>query len=115
MLDVSDTPQMYGSGSLEADFSQFKRQDRGLVMGAKRIPKKLGPSSYSHEKDGLGPRLLDEVKALQTDNVNMWHLHALDVRKLRIMLLLIRIVMSHVSRIFRLELLSHVPRIISIL
>ena len=95
--DEIDTAQVYGGGSSEMDLDQLKWQDRGIVMGTKLMPKTLGPSSYSHKKDDLKPRLLDDLKALQTDNVDTWYLHVPDVSKFCIVLFLPRVVISHIS------------------
>ena len=80
--DEIDTAQVYDVGSSKTDLDKLKRQDRGIVMDTKLMPKTLGHSSYSHKKDDLKPRLLDDLKALQTDNVGTWYLHVPDVSKL---------------------------------
>lgn len=89
MLDVSqahghnevDTARVYGGGSSEEYLGQLKWKERGLVMDTKLSPRKkniVGPKAYSHAKDALKPALLESLEALQTDQVDMWYLHAPD-------------------------------------
>jgi aryl-alcohol dehydrogenase-like predicted oxidoreductase len=74
-----DSARIYGAGSTEECLSQLKWQERGLVMDTKLIPLRKGPFSYSHKKDGLKSGLLESLKALRTDKVDLWSLHKPDV------------------------------------
>ena len=90
--DEIDTARVYGGGSSEAYLGQLEWQERGLVMGTKLKAKKFGPFSYSHKKDDLKPGLLDSLKALRTEKVDTWYLHAPDVSKPHIILFSYRFV-----------------------
>ncbi len=74
-----DTARIYGGGSTEECLSQLNFQRRGLAMGTKLIPLQRGPFSYSHKKDDVKTGLLKSLKALQTDEVDLWSLHLPDV------------------------------------
>jgi aflatoxin B1 aldehyde reductase len=66
---------VYGFGSSELYLGQLKWQDRGMIMGTKLNAR----GTYSHKKDSVKPGLLESLKALQTDKVDLWYLHAPDV------------------------------------
>jgi aflatoxin B1 aldehyde reductase len=70
-----DTARVYGFGSSELYLGQLKWQDRGIIMGTKLNAR----GTYSHKKDSVKPGLLESLKALQTDKVDLWYLHAPDV------------------------------------
>lgn len=76
-----DTARVYGGGSSEEYLGQLKWQERGIIMDTKLSPRKkniVGAKTYSHAKDALKPAMLESFKALQTDKVDMWYLHAPD-------------------------------------
>lgn len=76
-----DSARVYGGGSSEEYLGQLKWQERGIVMDTKLSPRRRqqpGLSSYTHRKEDLKPALLESLKALQTDKVDMWYLHAPD-------------------------------------
>ncbi|KUJ11678.1 Aldo/keto reductase [Mollisia scopiformis] len=70
-----DTARVYGSS--EELLGQLKLQERGIVIDTKVKSIPRGPM-YSHKKDGLKRALLDSLKALQTDKIDLWYLHAPD-------------------------------------
>ncbi|CRG89061.1 hypothetical protein PISL3812_06096 [Talaromyces islandicus] len=73
-----DCARIYGGGSTEECIGQLNWQQRGHVMGTKLIPLQKGPFSYSHTKEGVKSGLLQSLKALQTDQVDLWSLHLPD-------------------------------------
>ncbi|KAB8234441.1 NADP-dependent oxidoreductase domain-containing protein [Aspergillus alliaceus] len=75
-----DIVRIYGGGSTEGCLSQLKCQERGLVMGTKIIPLQRGPFSYSCKKDDVKSGLILRLKALQTDQVDLWFLHLPDYK-----------------------------------
>ncbi|KAH0525758.1 hypothetical protein TsFJ059_009177 [Trichoderma semiorbis] len=70
-----DTARVYGGGSSERFLGQLDWQKRGIVMDTK-----LSPSSgqYNHTPEGLRQGLLESLKDLKTEKVDMWYLHAPD-------------------------------------
>ncbi|KAM7219389.1 aflatoxin b1-aldehyde reductase [Rhypophila decipiens] len=83
-----DTARVYGGGSSEEHLGQLKWQDRGLVMDTKLAPTGAGNLKtrialdglrlYTHDPRELREGLLDSLKALQTDKIDMFYLHAPD-------------------------------------
>jgi len=81
-----DTARVYGGGTSEEYLGKINWQKRGLVMDTKLSPRKGGSSSHqmsggdaiSHFPDDLRKNLLISLKALKTDKVDMWYLHAPD-------------------------------------
>lgn len=83
-----DTARVYGGGSSEEYLGRLRWQDRGLVMDTKLAPTgsrsltqqiaRDGLRLYTHDPKELKEALLDSLKALQTDKVDMWYLHAPD-------------------------------------
>jgi aflatoxin B1 aldehyde reductase len=73
-----DSARIYGGGSTEECLSQLRWQERDLVMGTKLIPLQRGAFSYSHRKEDVKSGLLQSLKALQTDKVDLWSLHLPD-------------------------------------
>lgn len=76
-----DTARTYGGGSSEEYLGQLKWQERGIVLDTKLSPAQRiteREKQYTHKRDDLKPALLESLKALQTDKVDMWYLHAPD-------------------------------------
>ncbi|KAH8799778.1 NADP-dependent oxidoreductase domain-containing protein [Xylogone sp. PMI_703] len=81
-----DTARIYGDGSCEELLGQLNLQDRGLIVDTKLSPIKRFPAfasaftipTYTHEPHDLKPGVLDSLKALKTDKVDLWYLHAPD-------------------------------------
>jgi aflatoxin B1 aldehyde reductase len=77
-----DTARGYGGGSSEEYLGLLKWQDRGIVMETKLSPRaKIGlPEGVqtSHRPEHLRLGLETSLKALKTDKIEMWYLHAPD-------------------------------------
>ncbi|KAF3283213.1 hypothetical protein TWF970_001191 [Orbilia oligospora] len=81
-----DTARIYGSGTSEEYFATLKWKDRGLIMDTKlyptaRIPVPLNiPESmtFTHNPEDLRRGLMDSLKALGTDKVDLFYLHGPD-------------------------------------
>ncbi|KAH7324121.1 keto reductase [Rhexocercosporidium sp. MPI-PUGE-AT-0058] len=73
-----DTARIYGGGSTEECLSDLNWRERGLIIGTKLVPLKKGPFSYSHTKEGVNSGLTESLKALQTEEVDLWSLHLPD-------------------------------------
>ncbi|PTB65015.1 Aldo/keto reductase [Trichoderma citrinoviride] len=69
-----DTARAYGGGSSEKFLGQLELQKRGIILDTKLAP--FG--EYNHTPANLRKGLLDSLKALGTDKVDMWYLHAPD-------------------------------------
>ncbi|KAK7733302.1 hypothetical protein SLS53_008199 [Cytospora paraplurivora] len=79
--DEVDTARVYGGGSSEEYLGQLKWQDRGLILDTKLSPSRTvqpGAKAYTHKKSDIKPALLESLKALQADKVDLWYLHAPD-------------------------------------
>lgn len=76
-----DTSRVYGDGSSEEYLGLLKWQDRGLVLDTKFYPNVRGflgrPQSHLTPKD-MRAGLEASLKALKTDSVDLWYLHAPD-------------------------------------
>jgi aflatoxin B1 aldehyde reductase len=72
-----DTARVYGTS--EALLGELKWQERGLVMDTKLNPRRMGPYQYSHKKEDLKRGLLDSLRALNAEKVDLFYLHAPDV------------------------------------
>ncbi|PNP38524.1 hypothetical protein TGAMA5MH_09605 [Trichoderma gamsii] len=70
-----DTARVYGGGSSEEYLRQLDWQKRGIVMDTKLSP---ASGKYNHTAAGVRQGLLESMKALGTENVDMWYLHAPD-------------------------------------
>jgi aryl-alcohol dehydrogenase-like predicted oxidoreductase len=79
-----DTASSYGEGSSETMLAQLDWQSRNLAMATKYYPTagRAVPSSWDstlrHTPAALRENLEASLKALKTDNVDMWYLHAPD-------------------------------------
>ncbi|KAL7947075.1 NADP-dependent oxidoreductase domain-containing protein [Trichoderma barbatum] len=70
-----DTARVYGGGSSENFLGQLDWQKRGIVMDTKLSP---NDGEYTHQPASVRQGLLDSLKALGTEKVDMWYLHAPD-------------------------------------
>ncbi|KAI9726675.1 MAG: hypothetical protein M1834_008940 [Cirrosporium novae-zelandiae] len=75
-----DTARVYGQGSSEEYLGELKWQDRKLVMDTKYYPHigRVSGLNTSHSPADLRKYLLESLKALKTDKIDMWYLHAPD-------------------------------------
>ncbi|EJD00801.1 Aldo/keto reductase [Fomitiporia mediterranea MF3/22] len=80
-----DTARMYGSGTSEEYLGKLNWQKRGLKMDTKYFPlasftefKRDGLELTSHKPEDLRKYLQISLKALNTDKIDMWYLHAPD-------------------------------------
>jgi aflatoxin B1 aldehyde reductase len=77
-----DTARVYGAGSSEEMLAEATWQKRGLVMDTKLYPTAGGPmassGSYTHRPEDIRRGLMDSLKALKTDKIDMFYLHGPD-------------------------------------
>lgn len=77
-----DTARGYGDGTSEELLSGLDWQKRGIVMDTKLYPNKGGPTrghrQYSHTADDVRQGLMDSLKALGTNKIDMFYLHGPD-------------------------------------
>ncbi|KAK6497148.1 hypothetical protein TWF506_004623 [Arthrobotrys conoides] len=79
-----DTARIYGSGTSEEYFATLKWQERGLVMATKLYPTVHIPITipdsmkFSHSPEDVRRGLNDSLKALGTDKIDLFYLHAPD-------------------------------------
>lgn len=77
-----DTARVYGEGSSEEYLGKVNWKARGIVMDTKLYPSKgkgaLFGVAYSHSAEDVRKGLLDSLKALETENVDMFYLHGPD-------------------------------------
>ncbi|KAK5635622.1 hypothetical protein RRF57_011334 [Xylaria bambusicola] len=78
-----DSARSYGEGTTEALLGDVDWQGRGLKMNTKLYATRGHPlrgkeRSYSHSPEGLREGLLDSLKALKADKIEMFYLHAPD-------------------------------------
>ncbi|KAI1377273.1 Aldo/keto reductase [Hypoxylon crocopeplum] len=79
-----DTARLYGAGSSEEYLGKTNWQARGLVMDTKLYPNEgkamgnMSQSIYSHRPEDLRRGLMESLKALNTDKIDMWYLHGPD-------------------------------------
>jgi aflatoxin B1 aldehyde reductase len=81
--DEVDTARVYGGGSTEEFLGELDWQKRGIVMDTKLYPSgrralAVTATTYTHEPESVRKGLLDSMKALNTDKVDMWYLHGPD-------------------------------------
>jgi aryl-alcohol dehydrogenase-like predicted oxidoreductase len=74
-----DTARLYGFGSTEEYLTQLDWQKRGLAIGTKLSPKKIGPKPYSHKAEDLRRGILASKEALKTERLEIFWLHMPDV------------------------------------
>ncbi|KAF2429259.1 keto reductase [Tothia fuscella] len=73
-----DTARLYGFGSTEEYLAQLNWQDRGIAVGTKLSPKKIGPNPYSHKAEDLKRGVKASLDALQTKQLDLFYLHMPD-------------------------------------
>lgn len=81
-----DTARVYCGGTSEEYLGKINWQKRGLVMDTKLYPsaaaqarmKRDGISVITHSPEDLRTHLLASLKALNTDQIDMWYLHGPD-------------------------------------
>ncbi|KAK2760354.1 hypothetical protein FQN54_002424 [Arachnomyces sp. PD_36] len=78
-----DTARLYGHGSTEKMLAGLDWQKRGIVMDTKLYPSAGLPPSitgegYTHQSGDVRRGLLDSLKALGCEKVDMFYLHAPD-------------------------------------
>ncbi|KAI9741134.1 MAG: hypothetical protein M1834_002847 [Cirrosporium novae-zelandiae] len=77
-----DSARSYGYGSSETMLADLQWQKRGLVMDTKLYPNAGGPMNkgeqYTHRAEDVRRGLLDSLKALKTDKIDMFYLHGPD-------------------------------------
>lgn len=82
--DEVDTARVYGDGTAEELLAELAWQKRGIVMDTKLYPNKGWPmmseggAEYSHLADDVRRGLMDSLRALKTDKVDLFYLHAPD-------------------------------------
>jgi len=76
-----DTARVYGGGSSEEYLGKLEWQKRGIVMDTKYYPtvgRGMDTNNWTHNPEHLRENLLRSLKALNTDRIHMWYLHAPD-------------------------------------
>ncbi|KAI3322786.1 aldo/keto reductase [Xylariaceae sp. AK1471] len=77
-----DSARAYGEGTTEELLGDLKWQDRGLKMDTKLYPTAGHPmekgGGYTHTPEDVRRGLLDSLKALKTDKIEMFYLHGPD-------------------------------------
>ncbi|KKK19913.1 hypothetical protein AOCH_002523 [Aspergillus ochraceoroseus] len=78
-----DTARIYGDGSCEEMLAELDWQKRGLIMDTKLYPSAktqglTNPDLYTHQAEDIRRGLLTSIKALQSDNIDLFYLHAPD-------------------------------------
>ncbi|KAI1363282.1 Aldo/keto reductase [Xylaria arbuscula] len=78
-----DSARSYGEGTTEALLGDVNWQGRGLKMDTKLYPTAGHPmrgteKSYTHAPEDVRQGLLDSLKALKTDKIEMFYLHGPD-------------------------------------
>lgn len=78
-----DSARVYGEGTSESYLGSLSPswQERGIVMETKLYPNKgrgMSKEEYSHTPGDLRRGLLDSLKALKADKIDMWYLHGPD-------------------------------------
>ncbi|KAJ7743266.1 Aldo/keto reductase [Mycena maculata] len=71
-----DTARVYCGGTSEEYLGKIDWQEKGILMETKLYP--ALPYGMSHSPDDLRKFLLASLKALNTDKLEMWYLHAPD-------------------------------------
>ncbi|KAI1347137.1 Aldo/keto reductase [Xylaria sp. FL0043] len=80
--DELDSARSYGNGTSEELLGDVKWQDRGLKMDTKLYPTAGHPleqgRGYTHTPEDVRRGLLDSLKALKADKIEMFYLHGPD-------------------------------------
>ncbi|KAK9452840.1 NADP-dependent oxidoreductase domain-containing protein [Dipodascopsis uninucleata] len=74
-----DTARVYGEGSSEEYLGELEWQKRGIIMDTKYYPLPATvKEGHTHSPKDLRENLLRSLRALKTDKIDMWYLHAPD-------------------------------------
>ncbi|KAF7345492.1 Aflatoxin B1 aldehyde reductase member 3 [Mycena venus] len=75
-----DTARVYGRGSSERMLGKISHKEKGLLIETKIIPFNsfLPDVSAAHTLEGLRKAIMTSLKALNTDKLEIWYLHAPD-------------------------------------
>lgn len=77
-----DTARIYGGGSSEEMIADLAWKERGLIVDTKLYPNAGGPAAfadgYTHKPEDLRRGLTNSLKALQSEDVDIFYLHAPD-------------------------------------
>ncbi|CEJ57244.1 Putative Aldo/keto reductase [Penicillium brasilianum] len=77
-----DTARIYGGGSSEEMIADLAWKNRGLIVDTKLYPNAGGPAAfedgYTHRPEDIRRGLTNSLKALQTEKVDIFYLHAPD-------------------------------------
>ena len=77
-----DTARLYGNGSCEEMLGSLSWQERGLIIDTKLYPNAGGAvavnDTYTHSPEDIRRGLGNSLKALKTEKVDMFYLHAPD-------------------------------------
>jgi aflatoxin B1 aldehyde reductase len=77
-----DTARIYGGGSSEEMIADLTWKERGLIVDTKLYPNAGGPAAfadgYTHKPEDLRRGLTNSLKALQSEDVDIFYLHAPD-------------------------------------
>ncbi len=77
-----DTARVYGAGSSEETLAEIGWKKRGIIMDTKLYPNAGGAmafaDSYTHKPEDVRRGLLNSLKALQADKIDMFYLHGPD-------------------------------------
>ncbi|KAK9474064.1 putative aldo keto reductase protein [Dipodascopsis tothii] len=79
-----DSARVYGGGTAEAFLAKCNWQTRGLVMDTKLYPTAaalahlMKAGSYTHSPEDVRRGLMDSLKALGAEKIDMWYLHGPD-------------------------------------
>ncbi|KAJ7286405.1 Aldo/keto reductase [Mycena rebaudengoi] len=71
-----DTARFYGEGTSEEYLGKINWKEKGLLLETKVYP--YAPLNISHTPEDLRKHLMISLKALKTDKLEMWYLHAPD-------------------------------------
>lgn len=76
-----DTARIYGGGSSEEMLASLSWKQRGLVMDTKLYPNSKSSAlgeGYTHSAQDVRRGLANSLQALETENVDIFYLHAPD-------------------------------------
>lgn len=79
--DEVDTARVYGQGTSESFLGDLGWQKRGIKMDTKLYPNKgkgLSDEEYTHTPSDVRRRLMDSLKALKAEKLDMFYLHGPD-------------------------------------
>ncbi|KAL4938385.1 hypothetical protein BDV06DRAFT_231918 [Aspergillus oleicola] len=77
-----DTARIYGAGSCEEILAVADWEKRGIILDTKLYPNAGGAlasaESYTHKPEDVRRGLMNSLKALQTEKIDMFYLHGPD-------------------------------------